>query len=32
MDVVREIGSVDTGDTDRPTEPVVLESVAVDTE
>ncbi|QCW04633.1 peptidylprolyl isomerase [Natrinema pallidum] len=32
MDVVREIGSVDTDGNDRPTDPVVLESVAVNTE
>ncbi|WP_049900785.1 peptidylprolyl isomerase [Natrinema altunense] len=32
MDVVHEIGSVDTDGDDRPTDPIVLESVAVDTE
>ncbi|WP_226482630.1 peptidylprolyl isomerase [Natrinema amylolyticum] len=30
MDVVREIGSVETDDADRPKEAVVLESIAVD--
>jgi peptidyl-prolyl cis-trans isomerase A (cyclophilin A) len=30
MDVVREIGSVETDGNDRPVEPVVLESVSVD--
>jgi peptidyl-prolyl cis-trans isomerase A (cyclophilin A) len=30
MDVVRAIGSVETDGSDRPVEPVVLESVAVD--
>ncbi|WP_254762751.1 peptidylprolyl isomerase [Natrinema marinum] len=32
MDVVREIGSVDTGPNDQPREEVVLESVSVDYE
>ncbi|WP_394327347.1 peptidylprolyl isomerase [Halohasta litchfieldiae] len=32
MDVVREIGSVETDENDRPVDPVVLESVSVDTE
>jgi len=32
MDIVREIGSVETDERDRPVEPVVLESVSVDTE
>ncbi len=32
MNVVREIGSVETDDNNRPKEAVVLKSVAVDTE
>jgi len=32
MDIVREIGSVETDENDRPVEPVVLESIAIDAE